>query len=90
MSEPLASRAWLRKWIADAAGRPQDSFDDSTPLFADGLLDSTDFVELILVLQETTGCCVDVALLRPDAFRSIDTISRHFLGETSDVAERNG
>ncbi|MEM7122537.1 MAG: acyl carrier protein [Pseudomonadota bacterium] len=76
-------RSWLRDWVAETSGEPVSSFDDETALFADGLLDSTDFVELLLVIEERTGRPVDLARFEPNAFASINAMTRHLFAETS-------
>ena len=86
MTRTLEPHAWLRQWVANTAGCPEAMFDDGTALFADRLLDSTDFVELILAIEEATGRAIDVAQLNPDAFRNIDAILRHFFVEQDDAA----
>ncbi len=76
-------RGWLRDWVAETSGEPASSFDDETALFADGLLDSTDFVELLLVIEERTGRPIDLTRFEPNAFASIDAMTRHLFAETS-------
>ncbi len=72
----------LHAWVVAHASvpvRPQD-VDERTPLLARGLLTSLQIVELILFLEELSGRPVDVARLRPGAFRDLATIRRAFLG----------
>ena len=78
-------RAWLRGWVAGAAGCSETAFDDRTPLFDGGLLDSTDFVELLLAIEEASGRPLDVAALEPARYRSIDALLQSFFPETADA-----
>ena len=79
-------RVWLRLWVAETSEQAADQFDDRTPLFRDELLDSTDFVELLLVIEEALRRPLDVSTLRPENFQTIDAIVETFFSETKDVA----
>jgi len=79
-------RAWLRQWITDRSGQSLDRFDDATPLFGDGPLDSTDFVELLLLIEEACDGSLDVATLKPENFRTIDAIVGSYFAEADHVA----
>ena len=80
-------RRWLRDWVAATAGSVASGIDDATPLFADGWLDSTDFVEVLLAVEDRAGRPIAAAEITPDAFLSIDAILLHFFTET-DHADR--
>lgn len=75
-------RYWLRDWVSATAGDTAGGIDDATALFADGWLDSTDFVELLLAVEDRAGRPIAAAEITPDAFRSIDAILQHFFTET--------
>lgn len=86
MTAPTDTRQWLRDWVAAAAGCAPGAVDDATALFADGWLDSTDFVELLLAIEECRGRPVAAEAITPQAFRSIDAILTHFFAEAGHAA----
>lgn len=74
-------RAQLRSWILERAGaEDQADLRDDFPLLEEGLLSSLDVVELILFIESLTGEEVDVSVLEPESFSSIDTVYRTFFG----------
>lgn len=73
-------RAWLRGWLAAAC--PDGAPADDAPLFGDGPLNSADFVELLLAIEERRGRPVGVGLITPDAFRNVDAILAHVFAES--------
>lgn len=85
MTPANGTRARLRLWVQTTANCPATRFDDATPLFASGLLDSTDFVALLLIIEEALDGTFDPASLHPESFRSIDTICNAFFTESADA-----
>jgi len=75
----------LRQWIASNARRPVDgAIRDDTPILEQRVISSLQVMELILFVERTSGRPVNIAQLRPSAFRSIDDIYRTFFSEASD------
>ena len=73
-------RRTLRDWvIANADSEHGDSrFTDQTLLFADGLLESVQAMELILLVESLRSAAFTVDELKPAAFASIDAIVTRF------------
>ena len=80
MNTLLDVRRTLRDWITTNAGieRGNTRFDDQTLLFADGLLQSIQAMELILLVETLRGVSFTVDELKPAAFASIDAIVARF------------
>ncbi len=74
-------REKLRGWIRDLCGR---DIADDTPIFESGLLSSLDVVELILFIESINGDEIDLEIMDPDVFTSIDTILAGFFERRSD------
>lgn len=71
----------LLRWLAARAGADPATLDAETPLLERGLLDSLGVVDLLLWLEERRGAPVDVAWIRPGAFRDARSIVDAFLEE---------
>ena len=77
-------RSALRGWVRSASGV---AVEDDTALFADGVLESVQALELILFIEELSGRVIEVERLRPGVFRDIKSIvSALFAEEGRDVA----
>lgn len=73
------SRAALRSWIREHSAVPIGAdFTDSTPLISSRLLTSLQITDLLLYIEDVRGEPLDVAQLRPGAFRDIDAIYTSF------------
>jgi acyl carrier protein len=58
------------QFVARTRGVPADSVDESTPLFAEGLLDSFSLVELTTELESALGIRIGDGLLLPEDFET--------------------
>ena len=77
-----ALRRALRQWILAHAGTPTaDAMQDRTPLISSRLITSLQVLDLVLFIEELRGAPIDVTMLRPDAFRDIDTICATFFAD---------
>ena len=68
-------RRALHQWASEVA---DTEVDDSTPLFADGLLQSIHVMDLILFIEELGEKSLDIENLGVGVFHDIDTIWRNF------------
>ena len=79
MNTLLDVRRTLRDWIITKAGIECDNgFSDQTPLFAEGLLESVQAMELILLVETLRGASFTLEELKPAAFASVDAIVARF------------
>jgi acyl carrier protein len=69
----------VRAWLLDKH-REQLTIDDDFDLIASRLIDSLQFVELVLFLEQLSGRPIDMESLSVDDFRSLLTIEARFLG----------
>lgn len=77
-----ALREALRQWIRAHAGAPAaDAVQDRTPLISSRLITSLRVLDLVLFIEELRSAPIDVRMLRPEAFRDIDTICATFFGD---------
>ena len=79
MTCPLEARQALMTWILEASPTLNaESLEHSTPLFAEGHLDSMQLPELILLIEELGGREITADQLVPAAFQSLESICAHF------------
>ena len=73
-------RQSLRAWIVKTNGkiRAADLADD-TPIIDQRIISSLQLMDLILMLERLSDSQIDVEMLKPGAFRDINTIYRNFL-----------
>jgi acyl carrier protein len=73
------SRVQLRHWVLAKNGkiRPEE-LDDHTPILEQRIITSLQVMDLILFLEQLTGKPIEVEMLQPGAFRSIETLYQHF------------
>jgi acyl carrier protein len=73
-------RESLRAWIVKTNGkiRAADLADD-TPIIDQRIISSLQLMDLILMLERLSDSQIDVEMLKPGAFRDINTIYRNFL-----------
>jgi acyl carrier protein len=64
----------LRRYLHEKQGLEPEDFEDDTPLFSSGLLDSFSMVDLIMFIENTAGLRVHPADVTLDNFDSIDRI----------------
>jgi acyl carrier protein len=69
----------VRAWLLDKH-REQREIADDFDLIASRLIDSLQFVELVLFLEKLSGRPIDMEALSVDDFRSLLTIEARFLG----------
>jgi acyl carrier protein len=75
-------RTAVTDWVRATAGdRLPADFTGSTPLFANGLLDSLNLLDLVLLIEELRGHPVAAGELTPAAIRDIDAICAAFFAE---------
>lgn len=76
-----AIRGWMTEHsrIATAPG----AMTDATPLIEQGILSSVQVPDLLLFIEDLRGRPVEMAELKPGAFRSIDAIMTTFFAESS-------
>jgi len=68
----------VRAFIVDTLLFGDDSgLADDTPFLAQGIVDSTGFLELVLFLEETFGIKVEDAELVPENLDSLELIDRY-------------
>ena len=79
---PPTTRSLLREWVVKKNGKlsPDDVADD-TPLLDNRIITSLQILDLILFIERLRGVSIEVRLIKPGSFRSIDTIMTHFLSE---------
>jgi acyl carrier protein len=71
----------LRSWVASKSGRPAGEQLDGAGLFQDGLLNSLDLIELIMLIERLSGNPVDVDSLTAEDVSTIDAIAGRFFDE---------
>ena len=74
------ARRRLRAFVAEETYTARDAFDDATPLFDAGILDSVSLVSLVAFCEEHFGCRVPPEEITYDAFRSIASIAEAVTG----------
>ena len=70
----------LIEWVGRHNRNPEASdgtIDANTDLLASGTLDSVGFVELLLYVEEKTGCRCDLDDTDPEEFSTIAGLCRH-------------
>jgi hypothetical protein len=72
-------RQSLREWILKTSGKivPEELHDD-TPIIERRIISSLQLTDLILMLERLSDNPIDVEMLKPGAFRDINTIYRNF------------
>ena len=69
----------LREWVDKHAHRPVNGgLRDDTPILEQRIITSLQVMDLILFLEQLTGKPIEVEMLQPGAFRSIETLYQHF------------
>ena len=68
----------LLSWIRDKCDDTKaDLLVAETDLIAEGLLDSVDFLELIVFVEQETGQSIDISQVDPNDLTSIAGLCRH-------------
>ena len=72
-------RQSLREWIVKTSGkiRPEELNDD-TPIIERRIISSLQITDLILMLERLSDSSIDIEMLKPGAFKDINTIYRTF------------
>jgi len=80
--EPTTVRSLLHQWVVQQNGRvsPEEIAYD-TPLLRQRIITSLQIMDLILLIERLRGASIDVRLIRPGSFHSIDAILTHFFSE---------
>ena len=82
MKDEQALRAGLRQWVVTRSGKLQlADLSDDTPILERRIITSLQVMDLILYIEEASGRAIDVARLKPGAFRDIDTIWKNFFAQ---------
>jgi acyl carrier protein len=77
--DQTALRQALRQWVLEHAGTPTaEPVQNRTPLISSGLITSLQVLDLVLFIEELRCAPIDVTMLRPNAFRDIDSICATF------------
>ena len=78
-------RQSLREWIAKTNGKIRaEDLNDDTPIIERRIISSLQLTDLILMLERLSDNLIDVEMLKPGAFRDINSIYRNFF-ETANV-----
>lgn len=72
------ARNALRHWVGTKAGLDVSADLDALRLFEGRVLNSLDFIELVVLIERIGRAPVDVETLRPDDVASIDAIVGRF------------
>jgi len=77
-------RRVLREWVEQHGGnlRPGE-LHDTTPILERRIISSLQIMDMILMLEELAERPIDIADLKPGAFKDIDTICRTFFQEVA-------
>jgi len=84
--DPVAER--VTSLIKDGLGIAVP--DRDTDLFADGVLDSLSFVNLLLLLEREFEVSIPLEELELDSFRTVGTIARLLEARAAAAADRRG
>ncbi len=72
-------RQSLREWIAKTNGKIRaEDLNDDTPIIERRIISSLQLTDLILMLERLSDNLIDVEMLKPGAFRDINSIYRNF------------
>ncbi len=66
-------------WIAENSRDPTESnngIGKGTDLLSTGILDSLDFVNLLVFIEEEVGCKIDLADIEPEDFSTVEGLCR--------------
>jgi acyl carrier protein len=84
MTKPVVptTASLLHQWVIEQNGRvsPEEITYD-TPLLEQRIITSLHIMELILFIERLRGASIDVRLIGPGSFRSINAIVTHFFSE---------
>jgi hypothetical protein len=76
---PAATRSLLREWVVKQNGKVSpDQLADDTPLLERRIITSLQILDLILFIERLRGVSINVQLIKPGSFLSIDAIMTHF------------
>jgi hypothetical protein len=76
---PPATRSLLREWVVKQNGKVSpDQVADDTPLLEQRIITSLRILDLILFIERLRGVSIDIQLIKPGSFHSIDAIMTHF------------
>jgi acyl carrier protein len=70
----ILDRENLRRYLHEKQGLEPEAFEDDTPLFSSGLVDSFSMVDLIIFIEDTGGVRVHPVDMTLDNFDSIERI----------------
>ena len=76
--------AEVLSWVTQNSRNPdmKEPIDGSTDLLAAGILDSVAFVELMLVIEQLSGCKIDLGELDPEVFSTVSGLCRYAIERT--------
>jgi acyl carrier protein len=82
LGNPITARSLLHQWVVEQNGRasPEEIMYD-TPLLERRIITSLQIMELILFIERLRGASIDVRMIGPGSFSSIDAIMTHFFSE---------
>ncbi len=66
-------------WIAENSRNTTESnngIGKGTDLLSTGILDSLDFVNLLVFIEEEVGCKIDLADIKPEDFSTVEGLCR--------------
>jgi acyl carrier protein len=76
---PPATRSLLHEWVVNQNGKVSpDQVADDTPLLERRIITSLQILDLILFIERLRGVSINVQLIKPGSFCSIDAIMTHF------------
>ena len=79
MKTEIEIRQSLRDWIAKTNGKIRaEDLNDDTPIIERRIISSLQLTDLILMLERLSDNLIDVEMLKPGAFRDINSIYRNF------------
>ena len=79
MKTEIEIRQSLREWIAKTNGKIRaEDLNDDTPIIERRIISSLQLTDLILMLERLSDNLIDVEMLKPGAFRDINSIYRNF------------
>ncbi len=88
MSAPTARERFVAElvaWINRKLAPPGTVVDETTPLFAGGLINSIRILEIIAWVERAIGRRVADPEIRMDNFRTVERIAQVFVAEASHV-----
>jgi acyl carrier protein len=84
MKQASEIRQTIRAWVEQTSGKLQPGeLQDTTPILEQRIVSSLQIIDMILMLEALAERPIDVADLKPGAFKDIETICQTFMGGPS-------